>query len=283
MQNIIIDEEFRSLLPALDDETYKSLEADLIQNGCRDALVVWNGVLIDGYNRYEICTEHNIGFVTIDKEFASREEVLIWIISNQVSRRNLTPIQLSYFRGLHYRAQKKITANERGKNQYSGAGEVESQNATQPKNPSTARFLAGQYKVSRDTILRDSKVAEAIDALGEMSPDAKKMILSGEAKLDKKELAELCSKSKEDIAGISGVIEKGAYEKKAPEPYVAKIPGTPAEMIIAGMRPLDAAISKLSGLFSSVYAQIKKNADKAAIKTALRGYIDALEALHGQL
>ena len=55
-------------------------------------------------------------------------------LSDQVSRRNLTPIQLSYFRGLHYRAQKKITTNERGKNQYSNAGEVELQNATQPKS-----------------------------------------------------------------------------------------------------------------------------------------------------
>jgi hypothetical protein len=46
-------------------------------DGCRDPLVLWNGILIDGYNRYKICTENNIPFKTIDKEFASREEVLI--------------------------------------------------------------------------------------------------------------------------------------------------------------------------------------------------------------
>ena len=95
MQEIIIDEEFRSLLPALDKETYRLLEENIIQNGCRDALVLWEGILIDGYNRYRICTEHEIPFNTIEKAFGAREEALIWIVSNQISRRNLLPIQLS--------------------------------------------------------------------------------------------------------------------------------------------------------------------------------------------
>ena len=102
MQRIIIDEEFKALLPALDTDTYARLEANLLENGCRDSLVVWNGVLIDGHNRYEICTKHGIPFKTVNKEFSSREAALIWIISTQLSRRNLTPAQLSHYRGLHY-------------------------------------------------------------------------------------------------------------------------------------------------------------------------------------
>ena len=93
MSEIIIDEQFKSLLPALDAKTYALLEENLLLNGCMYPLVVWNGILIDGHNRYEICTKNNIPFKTVDKEFASRDEVLIWIISTQVSRRNLTPIQ----------------------------------------------------------------------------------------------------------------------------------------------------------------------------------------------
>jgi len=108
MRNIVIDEEFRSLLPALDKETYALLEANIIENGCRDALVLWNGtILIDGYNRYAICTAHDIPFKTVNREFNSRDEVLIWIISNQVSRRNLTQMQLSHYRDLHYRKEVK--------------------------------------------------------------------------------------------------------------------------------------------------------------------------------
>jgi hypothetical protein len=55
VQEIIIDEEFKSLLPELDPITYSALEENIIQNGCRDAIVLWRGILIDGHNRYRIC------------------------------------------------------------------------------------------------------------------------------------------------------------------------------------------------------------------------------------
>jgi len=54
MQKIIIDEEFRMLLPKLDGLTFESLEKNILEHGVRDPLVVWNDILIDGYNRYTI-------------------------------------------------------------------------------------------------------------------------------------------------------------------------------------------------------------------------------------
>ncbi|MCL2680008.1 MAG: hypothetical protein FWF11_00805 [Coriobacteriia bacterium] len=105
---IIIDDEFKYLLPPLDAETYAALEANLLQHGCRDALVLWDNILIDGHNRYEILSKHGLPFNTISKDFDSREEVLIWIVSTQVARRNLSPLHLSHYRGLHYKADKKM-------------------------------------------------------------------------------------------------------------------------------------------------------------------------------
>ena len=78
---IIIDEEFRSILPALDKETFALLEENLLVHGCMHPLILWENILIDGHNRYEIATRHGIPFATVTKEFASRDEVLIWIIS----------------------------------------------------------------------------------------------------------------------------------------------------------------------------------------------------------
>ncbi|MCL2158258.1 MAG: hypothetical protein FWH48_02500, partial [Oscillospiraceae bacterium] len=111
MPKITIDEQFKALLPALDSQTYAQLEASLLENGCMHPLVLWNGILIDGHNRYEICTKHEIPFKTVEKEFESREEALIWIITTQVGRRNLTQIQLSYYRGLHYNTDKQGASN----------------------------------------------------------------------------------------------------------------------------------------------------------------------------
>ncbi|MBP5434064.1 DNA modification methylase [Ruminococcus sp.] len=91
---ILIDDEFKNLIPPLTDEEYKGLEDSIVKEGCRDALILWGNTLIDGHNRYEICTKHNIPFKTIEKEFASRDDALLWMIDNQKSRRNLTAFSM---------------------------------------------------------------------------------------------------------------------------------------------------------------------------------------------
>ena len=86
---IKIDPEFKSLIPPLTDEEYDGLRDSLLNEGCRDALVVWDGVLVDGHNRYEICEKHNIPFRVHEMQFANRDEAMLWMIDNQSLRRNL--------------------------------------------------------------------------------------------------------------------------------------------------------------------------------------------------
>ena len=63
-----IDEEFAALIPPLTDEEYKGLEASILAEGCRDALVCWGDVLVDGHNRYKICTAHGVSYDVVQKE-----------------------------------------------------------------------------------------------------------------------------------------------------------------------------------------------------------------------
>jgi hypothetical protein len=86
---MIIDNEFKALIPPLTADEKQGLEKSLINEGCRDALVLWGDILVDGHNRYEICTRHNIPYKTIQREFTSRQDVIEWIILNQFGRRNL--------------------------------------------------------------------------------------------------------------------------------------------------------------------------------------------------
>ena len=90
---MIIDKEFAELIPALTEDEYKGLEASIVADGCRDALVVWVEVLVDGHNRYRICTAHNVPFKTVEKDFADRDTVKLWMMRNQLSRRNLNDFQ----------------------------------------------------------------------------------------------------------------------------------------------------------------------------------------------
>lgn len=86
---IIIDEEFKNLIQPLTEDEFKGLEESIIKEGCRDKLVLWGNTLIDGHNRYEICQKHGIPFQTMQKDFASRDDVMLWMIDTQFSRRNL--------------------------------------------------------------------------------------------------------------------------------------------------------------------------------------------------
>jgi len=280
MQEIILDEEFKALLPALDKESFAQFEENIIENGCMIPLVLWDNILIDGFNRYKICMEHDIPFKTISKEFDSRERVLIWIILNQVSRRNLTPLQLSYYRGLHYMVDKALVKNASGKNQYS---EVKSQNETKPQNLSTASRLAMQYNVSRNTVLRDSQVAEAIDILGEASPEAKRNVLSGAAGITRKQLKELLTGTEEEVSDIAAKIEDGSLERRKPRVSDADPNKDPAERFATDPSPLETAVKRLTDTFLSELRAKSGSATAAQQRAALKSHIADLEELLVQL
>ena len=88
-----IDAEFSSIIPPLTPEEYSGLERSIIAEGCRDAIILWDNIIIDGHNRYKICKEHNIPFRTETKEFESRDDVILWMFRNQLSRRNLNDFE----------------------------------------------------------------------------------------------------------------------------------------------------------------------------------------------
>ena len=93
--DLTVDPEFRDLIPPLNEEELKLLEESLVADGCESPLIVWNGVIIDGHNRYAICRKHDIPFSIQEKNFETREEVMLWMLRNQLGRRNLNSYQRS--------------------------------------------------------------------------------------------------------------------------------------------------------------------------------------------
>lgn len=90
MNDIIIEEEFENLIPLLSEEEYKLLEESIIKEGCREPLMLWKGILIDGHHRHSICRKRNISFKTHNLNVANRDEALMWAINNQLGRRNIS-------------------------------------------------------------------------------------------------------------------------------------------------------------------------------------------------
>ena len=291
MATITIDEEFKNLLPPLSEETFNLLEENILQNGCRDSLVTWEGTLIDGYNRYEICTKHGLPFNTIEKEFETREEAKVWIILNQISRRNLTTMELSNYRGIHYRTDKIMVRNSGGKNQYLQGGEVFRQNDGKPK--STATRLSELHNVSPRTIERDARISESIEAISRISPVAARMILSGKTKIDKQVLERLLPMPNEELEALAKAIEEGEYTKEKPEnpaqtggsggpdrdpgQYPPQ-PGNPAPE-----RPTAAGIRRMTDDFYNQIETLTSGGAATGAINALRAFIDRLENLYGKL
>lgn len=93
LYDLTVDPEFRDLIPPLNEEELKLLEESLVADGCESPLIVWNGVIVDGHNRYAICRKHEIPFAIQEKDFSSRDEAMLWMLRNQLGRRNLNNYQ----------------------------------------------------------------------------------------------------------------------------------------------------------------------------------------------
>jgi len=108
-QGLKIEKDFEFLIPPLTDEECEPFEKNIIKYGCSDPIKVWApyDTILDGHNRFRICTRKGIKFEVMSIELETREDALNWIIENQLGRRNLTATQRSYLLGKRYLNEKK--------------------------------------------------------------------------------------------------------------------------------------------------------------------------------
>ena len=106
--NITVNEELLAYIDPLSPEEHAALERSLLAEGCRDALVLWGDVLVDGHNRYGICSQHGIAFNTVQNtHFKSLDDVHLWMIEQHLGRRSLSDFQ----RGVLALRKKDILVN----------------------------------------------------------------------------------------------------------------------------------------------------------------------------
>lgn len=91
---IEVKEELKVYIDPLSEDEYAALERSILAEGCRDALVLWGNVLIDGHNRYSICQKHGLPFQTVQNtRFQSMEDVYLWMIEQHLGRRSVSDYQ----------------------------------------------------------------------------------------------------------------------------------------------------------------------------------------------
>jgi len=170
---ITIDNDFQSLIPPLTNEEYAQLEKNILRDGIRDALITWNGILIDGHNRFKIAQKYGLSYSTVEKNFTDRTDAERWIILNQFGRRNLS----AYDRSILALKLKPIIA-EKAKEQQIRKPESVLQKSAKQKPIDTRQELAKVAGVSHDTIAKVEKIQE------KATPEIKSAIKSGEMSIN---------------------------------------------------------------------------------------------------
>ena len=160
MYELNINKELAAVMPPLQETELTLLTKSLLTEGCRDPLVVWDGTIVDGHNWYRICRENGIPFGIIEMTFLDESAARLWIIRNQLARRNV-PDFVRCEMVLPLEAELKAEAKKRQIRK--PAESVPQNSAEQTRGKETREELADLAGVSRDTIAKAKKLAAEAD------------------------------------------------------------------------------------------------------------------------
>ena len=160
--DLTVDPGLSKVAPPLADNEMDILRSDILERGCMTPIIVWDGVIVDGHNRYAICKENDIPFGIEEIKFSNMTEAKLWIIKAQIGRRNLLPFQRCEMiipleaeiqEDAENRRRQKISATKKG------------ENMVQPIAPclKTRDIMAAMAGVSHTTYCRAKFLAQKAD------------------------------------------------------------------------------------------------------------------------
>ena len=223
MRELKIDPELRDLLPPLTSEEYKQLEKNIVENGFdrNFPIMEWQGFIVDGHNRYDICKKHNIEPIIGTLAYKTKEEVMEWMLDIQLGRRNLTPIQkiaiTEKYRPI-YEKQAKEKQSDAGKNYGNGTeklppklGEAKKskENETNTKLSKLAGVGKETYRMGAKILNSDNEKLKQEVLSGEKSINAGYKELTGKKENKKEEIKNTASQSNMDNKKEKRVVENG--------------------------------------------------------------------------
>ncbi len=194
------------------------------------------------------------------------DEVRAFMIENQLGRRNLTPEQTSYLRGLRYRDEKGERgkynrSNHKGKNvpyeevTSPEAPEIASERTNLANRASTAQKLAKQFNVNEKTIKRDAAFVAGVEKL---APELKAAVLSGKVTANKTILQQLGKSEVADgsITSLDAITADGS-------PTLPLSDQAPAPSAKADKRSATTTPDKLRGKLKKLTDQLSSSAGES--------------------
>lgn len=299
------DKDFKNLIRPLRRQEYLALEQSLRSEGCKEPIIVWDGYIVDGHNRYAICQKFGIPFEVEEMDFFCKEEAIAWICARQLKRKNITEEARKFLIGMQYETEKYVNHLKypKGTNQYlirvRGVEEEVTRDETGKfargyrTGHRTATKIAEENNISFGTVEKYAIYTRALEAIGSKVPELVPKILSGRVKLSHATIIDMAQQPVEELMRINNRMgaQRSPYfqygnpppKQQTVEPSYAPS-GTTASSIkeMPAFDP-DASITELSLTIPSWINSIKrseKNTDFEIIsKGARKKLIEALTEL----
>ena len=289
-----VDPEYKGLSQPLGRNEYRQLERSLVSDGCREPILVWNGTIVDGHNRYEICNQKRVPYATREIAFDSRAAAIAWICTSQLDKRALSEEAKKYLIGKQFEAERHIKRNSaafqphkavpKHMGQFKESGERKYETRRE-----TAVRLGKEHHISGTTIQRYWKYSQALDAIAKSAPEITRQILSGNYKmtiasihaLARMNPNQLCELSRDFGINPPAFIRYGNSRKsltrRVPSKYEGQAVRPPAIKTMPAFDP-DAEVTALTLTIPSWISsvdRIKTTADLRVISLSARSDLEA--------
>ena len=251
MDKLIIDPEFRDKIPPLTEDEFSLLEENILSDGAVfSPLIVWDGTILDGHNRYEIIQKHpELTYAVHKLSFANRYEALSWICKNQLGRRNLTPQQKKYLIGQRYEAEKQAVAFHGNQHTASDESGADKKCPHQNSRHVTQSRIAKETNTSASYVREAGTFAKGVDAAEEALPGIKQEILTGTIKPTASAVAAVAKAAPEERPQLAAALKKprgsGKSSSEKPQPvYHRFAPASPRQSTLKQIREISAEMER---------------------------------------
>jgi N6-adenosine-specific RNA methylase IME4 len=183
--------EYAEIFPPMNSKEFNELKRDIKENGLLDPIILYDGKILDGRNRYNACKEVGIEVKTKDYD---GDNPLQYVMSTNLKRRHLTDSQKAIV-GTRYKIH-YAKLYPQGRNQYSEDMEL--------VPSASARDRAG------DLVGVSGRYIDIAEEVLKAKPEMEEKIMSGDIKLKQVYRDIKLEQQEKEIIALKGL--KGEYE-----------------------------------------------------------------------
>ena len=193
-----------SLIQPVSPEEYEQLELDLIEFGCKEPILTWNGYILDGHKRYDICMKYNIPFKIKKSHLVTLSEAVSYVCNTQLQRGDDLKYELyKYLVGKWFSAQRELAEREAEFSPKTPCPVTAAQAANR-----RCQLIAKALNISDGTVNKYRFFQEAADTISKSAPQLGRRIITGDMKISHENACDLARRSPEELRILEKAVLK---------------------------------------------------------------------------